>query len=263
MMKKFMALLIAVFMMFSSITVVHGAFKKDPTKYPGQSEAADAIIEAIKDNDVEKIESMFNTESRDGIKDLHQKIETLFSCIDGDIISHKSYGSFQSDKIDSGYRYSKVGFYIIIDTENSKYWLSVNWIKKHSSKPEKVGITAIRLFLIDDEENTIDFWEGISLTTRISVTYKKELDLYRDPGAIAHYNSLGYDSVVLTSSDESVLTVSQDGFVTTKGPGTAIVTETLTNTKTGKVVKDEYEITVELKFWQKFIWYCLFGFLWY
>ncbi len=262
-MKKIMALLIAIIMMLSSVTVVHGVFEKGPTHYPSQTKAADAIIEAIKANDADKIEDMFNVESRDGIKDLHQKIENMISEIDGHIISHKSSGSYQKDEFDLGYSYSEVGFDITITTENQMYKVGVSWITKCSSDSEKVGIDAMTLFLLNKEERMIDFWETISLPFKESVTYKKELDLLRDPGAIAHYNSLGYDSVVLTSSDESVLTVSQDGFVTTKGPGTAIVTKTLTNTKTGKVVKDEYEITVELKFWQKFIWYCLFGFLWY
>ena len=251
-------------MMFSSATVVHGGFfDKAPTDYPGQSKAADAIVEAIKANDIDKIEAMFNEESRKGIKDLHQKIESLIFCIDGDITSHKSAGSYQKDKLDLGYSYSEVGFDITIITESQMYKVGVSWITKCSSDSEKVGIDAITLFLLNNEEQMIDFWETISLPFKESITYKKELDLLRDPGAIARYNRLGYDSVVFTSSDESVVIVNSGGFVTPKGPGKAIVTETLTNTKTGKVVETEYAITVKLSFWQKIIWYCFFGFLWY
>ncbi len=236
---------------------------KESTEYPGQSEATDIIVEAIKSDDVDKIKSMFNTESQNGIENLNHKIETLLSAFDGEILSYTSSGSYQKDSVDLGYRYSEVGFYITINTEENKYRLSVGWITKCSSNSEKVGIEHLGLSLLDDKERMVDFWETISLPYKRSVKYKNTLDLLRNPGAIAEYNRMGYDSVVFTSSDESVVTVSSNGFATPKGPGTTIVTKTLTNTQTGKTIKTEYEITVKFELWQSFIWYVLFGYLWY
>ena len=262
-MKKIITLLMMFCVVFFNTTTNAFAISKESTEYPGQSEAADAIVEAIKSDDVDEIEAMFNSESREGIKDLHKKIENLISAIEGDILSYKSSGSYQKDNVDLGYKYSEVGFDITITTENKIYRLSVGWIKKCSSNPEKVGIEHIGLSLLNNEEKTIDFWETISLPYKKSVKYKKELGLLRDPGAIAYYSSMGYDSVVFTSSDETVVTVSSDGIVTPNGPGTAIVTRTLTNTQTGKTVITEYEVTVKFDLWQKIVWYFLFGFLWY
>lgn len=260
--KKIITLLVTFFIFLTNVTLV-SATSKELTEYPGQSQAVDIIIEAIKSNDVDKIEAMFNSESRKGIIDLHRKIENMISVIDSEILSYTSSGSYQKDSVDLGYRYSEVGFNITIDTENHKYHLSVGWITKCSDNSGKVGIEHIGLSLLDDNERMVDFWETISLPYKRSVKYKKVLDLLRDPGAIAYYNSMGYDSVTFTSSDESVIIVSSDGFVTPKGPGTASITQTLTNTQTGKTIKTEYEITVKFELWQKLIWYLLFGFLWY
>lgn len=262
-MKKITALLIAVLMMFSSATVVHGGFfDKAPTDYPGQSKAADAIVEAIKANDADKIAAMFNAESQDGIKDLNQKIEKIISTIGSDIISYDSTGSYQTDEIDGGYSYSDIGFYITIITDKNIYRLNIKWIKNCSSNSAKIGIRYINLLLISDENKIVSLLGEITLPYEKKVTYKKEL-LLLDNKDIVNYNRWGYDSITFTSSDESILTVNSDGVVATNKPGTATVTKTLTNSKTGNVLETEYEITVELKFWQKFIWYCLFGFLWY
>lgn len=258
--KKLISLLIIGFVFFSNTTLIFGA-SKEPTKYPGESEAADIIVEAIKSDDVDKIEAMFNGESRNGIEDLHKKIENMISAIDGNILSHTSSGSYQKDEVDLGYRYSEVGFNITITTESKSYRLGVGWITKCYSNSEKVGIDHIRLSLLNDEEKVIDFFETISLPYKRSVRYKKVLDLLNF-GDVARYNSMGYD-VTFTSSDESVVIVNSEGSVTPKGPGTAMVTKILTNTQTGKTIKTEYAVTVKFELWQKFIWYCLFGFLWY
>lgn len=263
MIKKVIMFLMMGMMIFTNIIPAFGA-SKGLTEYPGQTEAADIIVEAIKSNDIDKIASMFNAKSRDGIENLNQKIESLICEIDGGILNHESTGSYQKDEVDGGYRYSEVGFLIeITTTENKHYSLNVGWITKCSSNSDKIGINHIGLKLCNDDGRVIDFWEDISLPSKRSVKYKNELDLLRDPGAIAYYNWMGYDSVTFTSSDESIATVNSEGFVTPEGPGTAIITETLTNTQTGKTVKTEYEVTVYLDFVQKIIWYIFFGFLWY
>ena len=59
MIKKFIALSMALSLLLLSGITVSGKSSK-PTNYPGQSKAADIIVEAIKDNDVEKIESMLD-----------------------------------------------------------------------------------------------------------------------------------------------------------------------------------------------------------
>ncbi|MBQ8576068.1 MAG: DUF5104 domain-containing protein [Clostridia bacterium] len=261
--KKIIMFLITGMIVFSNFIPALGVSNK-LTEYPGQAEAAGMIMEAIKSDDVDKIASMFNTESRDGIKDFYQRIENLISVIDGDISEYESSGTYQKDKIDGEYKYSEVGFTIkITTTQNKLYHLSVGWIKKCSSNSSKVGINCLGLNLRNDDGRVIDIWEDISLPSKKSVKYKNELDLLRDPGAIAYYNWMGYDSVTFTSSDESIATVDSEGFVTPEEPGTVVITQTLTNTKTGKTVKTEYEVNVYLDFVQKIIWYVFFGFLWY
>ncbi|MBO5421925.1 MAG: DUF5104 domain-containing protein [Clostridia bacterium] len=263
MIKKVITFLMIGMIIFLNLIPTYGV-SKELTAYPGQSEAADIIVEAIKSDDVDKIASMFNAQSRDGIEDLNQKIERLISEIDGDILIYESSGSYQKDKVDSGYRYSEVGFLIdITTTENKYYCISVGWIKKCSSNSEKVGINHIGLKQQNEDGRVIDLWEDISLPSKQSVRYKNELDLLRDPGAIAYYNWMGYDSVTFTSSDESIATVDSEGFVATKSPGTTTITETLVNTQTGKTVINVYEVNVYLDFVQKIIWYAFFGFLWY
>ena len=56
--KKIIALLVTVFIFLTNVTLV-SATPKELTEYPGQTEAADIIVEAIKSDDVDKIEAMF------------------------------------------------------------------------------------------------------------------------------------------------------------------------------------------------------------
>ena len=97
--KKIITLLVTFFIFLTNVTLV-SATSKELTEYPGQSQAVDIIIEAIKSNDVDKIEAMFNSESRKGIIDLHRKIENMISVIDSEILSYTSSGSYQKDKIE-------------------------------------------------------------------------------------------------------------------------------------------------------------------
>lgn len=64
------------------------------------------------------------------------------------------------------------------------------------------------------------------------------------------------------SSDESVVTVDEDGKITTHGKGSATITCVVTD-ENGNTVEDTCKVTVNYAFWQWLIVILLFGWIWY
>ncbi len=68
--------------------------------------------------------------------------------------------------------------------------------------------------------------------------------------------------VTCTSSNPKVVTVDENGNITTQGRGSATITCTVTD-EYGNTVSDTCEVTVKFTFWQWIIYILFLGFLWY
>lgn len=69
-------------------------------------------------------------------------------------------------------------------------------------------------------------------------------------------------TVTYLSSDPSVVTVDENGNITTRDKGSATITVTVTD-EHGNTVTDTFEVTVKYKWWQWIIVIVLFGWIWY
>ncbi|MBR4050859.1 MAG: leucine-rich repeat protein [Clostridia bacterium] len=69
-------------------------------------------------------------------------------------------------------------------------------------------------------------------------------------------------TVTYTSSNPKVVTIDENGSITTHGRGNATITA-MVETEKGETIKDTCEVTVKFTFWQWLIYIILFGFLWY
>lgn len=88
--------------------------------------------------------------------------------------------------------------------------------------------------------------------SQISMNYKSSLKP-------AVNTSCSADSLVWSSSDKKIVTVSESGEIYAAGTGTA----TITVTNADGSVKDTCKVTVKYAWWQWIIVIVLFGFLWY
>ena len=69
--------------------------------------------------------------------------------------------------------------------------------------------------------------------------------------------------VIWTSSDESIVTVDEDGNVTTHKRGTATITATLVDADGNEISSAKCEVKVKYTWWQWLIWLFLLGCCWY
>ncbi len=92
----------------------------------------------------------------------------------------------------------------------------------------------------------------------VEVKYKKSVTIKPE---IKTEGDIKY-TVKYETSDPKIVTVDQNGNITTNHKGTAKITCTVTD-EAGNIVKDTRTINVKFSFGQWLIWILLFGFLWY
>ncbi|MBQ6708780.1 MAG: Ig-like domain-containing protein [Clostridia bacterium] len=99
----------------------------------------------------------------------------------------------------------------------------------------------------------------------INVTIDDFVVKYKEPYKLIPKVEMKGDvdyTVTYTSSDNDVVTIDQNGNITTKDKGTATITVTVTD-EFGNEVKDTCQVEVKLNWWQWIIWILLWGWLWY
>ena len=126
---------------------------------------------------------------------------------------------------------------------------------------EDKGVKTRECFVCHDiETDTIP-----ELKKVIKVTIDDFVVKYKEPYKLIPKVEMKGDvdyTVTYTSLDNDVVTIDQNGNITTKDKGTATITVTVTD-EFGNEVKDTCQVEVKLKWWQWIIWILLWGWLWY
>lgn len=232
------------------------------------SEVAEIIVAAINDRNPEAIKSLFSRHVQSSIPDLSEQIQFLIDQIniDSRIESYQFKWSGGSDSRDYGYYHSGNSYRIDIPIGDSDYFYDIGFhlIDSWTDDPSREGMSNIGLQIGETDNYPVELICEIALPLEESLHYKETLDTHQCKWDDKYFFSrLGYTKLVVSSSDESVATISEDGIITATGRGTARVTITYRNEELNKDWSFEYDVTVTFTTWQKIIWYLFFGFLWY
>ena len=106
------------------------------------------IIEAIKANDINTIESYMNQNIKDNVPDLRGRIAAFINAIEGEITGYSSPRQVTSSWIGSTKEESGSSE---IETTTGTYGLAIFWVTQNPSKPETVGIEMMRLAIKTDD----------------------------------------------------------------------------------------------------------------
>ena len=121
----------------------------------GEDMITDMIVDAIKNNDADTIESMLSQHTKENGENLNQKIKGLIAVIDGDITEYREHGGGGDGEYsdnDVSIKDKSWDIYIKTDSGN-EYLVCVSWIIVNTNKPEKVGMRTI--YLTDTHYNVL------------------------------------------------------------------------------------------------------------
>ena len=264
--KKLISVLMA--LMFTIAPLSFAFAIKIPwlTTYPSEKEVAETLGNFLKARDVDGIAGMFSEEVKSELADLNVTVERFLNQIDCDIKDCTYSGRGNTEDRSNGHLHKSCSFDLEIKTESKIYVVIARYVQVWTDNEKKVGLRSLGLTLLDANGNLIDYLNGVEVKrpTLVTLNYKGTYQcnpckqFWKDT-----YASIGYNKLVITSSDESVAKVDSDGIVTATGRGSARVTVTYINETTGKELEYLYDVTVTFTRWQWIIWYLFFGFLWY
>ena len=110
---------------------------------------APKIIEAIKEEDVEALESMMCLNIRQNVENLHEEIQNFYDCIEGEIID--AYGEKDLSWVhDDGTHSMQYGYSIYLTTDKHEYEIGGVWELYNTINPEETKIRVITLVLCDE-----------------------------------------------------------------------------------------------------------------
>ena len=114
------------------------------------------ITKAIKNNDVETIYNMFNETRKEEFPDLKEKINKLFTFVEGDIVNEEIVpdGGGRTDANFGIITYQAVNPGRIFYTDaGKKYIIAIGYIIVDVHEPKNVGITDIRLAVYENDNS--------------------------------------------------------------------------------------------------------------
>ena len=232
--------------------------------YPSEKEIAETLGNFLKARDVDGIVGMFSESVKSELGDLEIQVKKLLDQIDCDIEEYTYSGTGGADERNYGYYRKSIGVSIEIVAEDKIFHIGASYIQAWTDDERKVGMRGLWLNLCDSNGRVVDYLATIGPSVKIDLTYKESKQCFMARNDWRHtHNRMGYNKLVITSSDESVAKVDSDGIVTAAGRGSARVTVTYVNETTGKELEYLYDVTVTFTRWQWIIWYVFFGFLWY
>ena len=117
----------------------------------GANFAAPAIINAIKEKDVDALEALMCQNIKDNVNDLPEEIRELMDAIDGEITdsSWRTVGSYDAKHGADG-AILQVIIAIYITTSSDTYHVGITWETANSFAKEEVGIRNIGLLDVDN-----------------------------------------------------------------------------------------------------------------
>lgn len=110
------------------------------------------VIESIKNKDKDSIKEMFSEKALDEAKDLDERIDYLFTLIEGDIESWEKIGGTVDESNDDGRKTIKSRYRYNVNTEKDQYLFSILEYTKDDNDPENVGVYCLKIINVKDEE---------------------------------------------------------------------------------------------------------------
>ena len=262
--KKLISVIMALLFALAPLISVFAIKIPWMTTYPSEKDIAETLGNFLKARDVDGIVGMFSESVKSELDDLEIQVKKLLDQIDCDIKEYSWRGNGTSDERNYGYYRKSIGLTIEIVAEDKVFHVGVSYVQAWTDDEQKVGMRSLWLNLCDTSGYVVDYLATIGPSVKIDLTYKetKQCRMARHDWKGIH-NEMGYNKLVITSTDESVAKVDSDGIVTAAGRGSARVTVTYINETTGKELEYLYDVTVTFTRWQWIIWYVFFGFLWY
>ena len=262
--KKLISVIMALLFALAPLSSVF-AFKIPwLTTYPSEKEIAETLGAFIKARDVDSIVDMFSQRIKGELADLDKQVKKLLDEIDCDIKEYSWRGHGDTAERNNGHYLKTTSIIIDIPADGKVYSILATYVQAYTNDESRVGLHHLALDLRTPDGTLIDYFTNIQLPGKATLNYKDTFQCsvtkysWRDI-----HSQIGYNKLVITSSDESVAKVDSDGIVTAAGRGSARVTVTYINETTGKELEYLYDVTVTFTRWQWIIWYVFFGFLWY
>lgn len=110
------------------------------------------VIESIKNKDKDSIKEMFSEKALDEAKDLDERIDYLFTLIEGEIESWEKIGGTVDESNDDGRKIIKSRYRYNVNTETEQYLFSILEYTKDDKHQENVGVYCLKIFNVEDKE---------------------------------------------------------------------------------------------------------------
>lgn len=110
------------------------------------------IIEAINKQDKNTINDMFSEQAKNEAKDLDEKIDYLFTLIDGEIESWDKIGGTVDESIDDDQITTKSRYRFNVYTDKQQYLFSIMEYTKSTKNSKLIGLYSLKVVNISDEE---------------------------------------------------------------------------------------------------------------
>ncbi|WP_117387098.1 DUF5104 domain-containing protein [Ruminiclostridium hungatei] len=154
--KKIIVLALIVNIILLSSCSLLGGSRTDMLNKYNEDEKADArleqIIESIKNKDKDSMKGTFSEQALKEAKDLDERIDYVFSLIEGDIKSWESIGGSIDETGDYGQKIIKSRFRYDVYTDQEQYLFSILEYTKNDKHPENVGVYSLKIINVKDEE---------------------------------------------------------------------------------------------------------------
>lgn len=110
------------------------------------------IIESIKNKDKDSIKAMFSEQALNEAKDLDERIDYLFTLVEGNIESWDRIGGSVDETNDYGLKVVESRFRYNVYTDKEQYLFSILEYTQDANNPENVGVYCLKIINVKDEE---------------------------------------------------------------------------------------------------------------
>jgi hypothetical protein len=153
--KKIVVLFLLVNILLLSSCSLEGT-RTDMLNKDNDDKKADArleqVIESIKNKDKDGIKVMFSEQALNEAKDLDERIDYLFTLIEGNIKSWDRIGGSVDETDDYGRKKVKSRFRYNVYTDKEQYLFSILEYTQDANHPENVGVYCLKIINVKDEE---------------------------------------------------------------------------------------------------------------
>lgn len=164
----------AVLLMSFLIVIISSCARREPTILNDDAQKAEArleqVIEAIKSQDKEALKAMFSKQALDEAQDLNERMDYLFSFIEGDIQTWEDKGGIDDGVNNYGHTVMKSKYWYIVSTDKEDYLFFLFEYTKNTDHPENEGLYMVQVIKAEDMDAQFD----VGTKTLCAGIYKPE-----------------------------------------------------------------------------------------